>query len=124
MFLNNTMNSYQLPKQEVSDAVCVDVIDLGYLDTEWGMKQKVEFVFEINQLRESGYRHTLRKRSNVCFHEKANLSKDLTSWFGRNLPVQDQNVAGLKSLKGKTCRVEIKHNKAGERVYANIVSIL
>ena len=115
---------FELPKEEATDAVCVDVMDLGQHETSWGMKHQVELVFELGQLKTSGYRHIVRKRSNLCFHEMATLAKDIQSWLGRDLADRSHNLTGLRSLIGRACRVEIKHNKSGDKTYANIVSIL
>lgn len=59
-------------------------------------------------------------------HEKSNLRRDLTSWLGRGLTVDElHNGFDVFGLLGSACLLTITHNKNEKtgRVYANISAI-
>ena len=63
--------------------VCVDVIDRGMVDTEYGKKHKCRIVFEIDKKMADGRPFTASKIYNVNLNEKSTLRKDLQSWRGK-----------------------------------------
>lgn len=109
-------------------AVCVDVVDLGELEVTFGGKtkrqHKVNIVWQIEELRDDGKPHQLRKRYTLSLHEKAGLRKDLESWRGR--PFNEEELAGfdVEVLIGKGCMINVVHNATGGNTYANVAAIM
>jgi hypothetical protein len=112
----------------VHQAVCVDVIDLGILDVTWqGQKKqqhKVNFVWQIAEDREDGKPFLVFNRYTLSLSEKANLRKHLESWRGRAFTPEESAGFDLENVIGKNCLLNIQHKPSGDKVYANVVSIM
>ena len=110
----------------IHPAVCVDVIDLGLVETEFqGQKRlvnKVRLVFETEQKNEEGRNCTLSKSFTASLHPKAKLSEFLGKWRGR--PVVPGESIDLAKLIGACCTLVISHqqNMVG-RTYASIDAV-
>jgi hypothetical protein len=111
-------------------AVCVDVTPLKEYETEYGVKKKFKFAFEIDLIDDS--RDPVQpwvvftKPMVPSLHEKAALTKFLKDWFGRKLSEQENKALDLESLIGKSCSIVIAHEESqdGTRTYANIKLIM
>lgn len=66
-------------------AVCVDVQDLGVVDTPWGRKPKMKFVFELAEQKANGYPATASQTFTKSLHEKSALRPVIEAWLGRLL---------------------------------------
>lgn len=110
----------------IHPAVCVDVIDLGLVETEFqGQKRlvsKVRLVFETEQKNEEGRNCTLSKSFTATLHPKAKLPDFLGKWRGR--PVVPGESIDLSKLIGACCTLVISHqqNMVG-RTYASIDAV-
>ena len=80
-------------------AVCIDVVDLGMVQSTYSGKtkkqHKVHIIWQIEEKRDDGKFFTPRKRYTLSLHEKASLRKDLESWRGR--PFTDDELAGISA---------------------------
>jgi hypothetical protein len=105
-------------------AVCVDVVDLGVEETQWGKKHKVRIKWQIDEDMESGKPFLVQKKYTASLHEKANLRHDLESWRGRAFTESELAQFDLENLIGANCLVNIIH-KPGSKggTFANIASI-
>jgi hypothetical protein len=111
-------------------AVCVDVTPLKEYETEYGVKQKFKFAFEIELQDES--RDPVQpwvvftKPMVPSLHEKAALTKFLKDWFGRKLTDQENKSLDLESLIGRPASLVIGHEQSadGSKTYANIKLIM
>jgi len=107
-------------------AVCVDVTPLKEYETEYGVKKKFKFAFELDLIDSS--RDPVQpwvvfsKPLVPSLHEKAALTKVLKDWFGRKLTDQENNGLDLESLIGKPVTLIIAHEQSqdGSKTYANI----
>jgi hypothetical protein len=110
----------------IHPAVCVDVIDLGLVETEFqGQRRlvnKVRVVFETEQRTEDGRNCSLSKTFTASLHPKAKLSEFLGKWRGR--PVVPGESIDLAKLIGACCTLVISHqqNLVG-RTYASIDAV-
>ena len=110
----------------IHPAICVDVMDLGLVETEFqGQKRlvnKVRLVFETEQKNEEGRNCTLSKSFTASLHPKAKLSEFLGKWRGR--PVVPGESIDLAKLIGACCTLVISHqqNMVG-RTYASIDAV-
>ena len=111
-------------------AVCVDVTPLKEYETEYGVKQKFKFAFEIELQDES--RDPVQpwvvftKPMVPSLHEKAALTKFLKDWFGRKLTDQENKSLDLESMIGRPASLVIGHEQSadGSKTYANIKLIM
>jgi hypothetical protein len=110
----------------IHPAVCVDVMDLGPMPSEYqGQRRvapKVKLVFETEQQTDDGKRCTVTRSFTVSLHKKASLLQFLGKWRGRPL-VPGDSVA-LAKLIGACCTLVISHQKNREgKVYASIDAV-
>src|SRR5512137_769127 len=110
----------------IHPAVCVDVIDLGLVETEFqGQKRlvnKVRVVFETEQKNEEGKNCIVTRTFTASLHPKARLAEFLGKWRGR--PVGPGESIDLAKLIGANCTLVISHqqNLVG-RTYASIDAV-
>jgi len=107
-------------------AVCVDVIDLGVLQTTWGDKHKVRVVWQIEEENpDTGKRYEARKQYNLSLHEKATLRKDLEAWRGRKFNNDELEGFDLEKLLGINCQIQIVHDITEDAtIYANVQAVV
>lgn len=107
-------------------AVCVDVQDLGVVDTPWGRKPRLKFVFELAEQKANGYPATASRTFTKSVHEKSALRPVLEAWLGR--PLSSSELAKgfpyqkLKHLGG-TLTLLPAISEGGDE-YLKIVAIL
>lgn len=110
----------------IHPAVCVDVIDLGLVKSDFQgqerMVNKVRLVFESEQPTEDGRRCTISKNFTASLHPKAKLAEFLGKWRGR--PVLPGEIIDLGKLLGACCTLVISHqqNLVG-KTYASIDAV-
>jgi hypothetical protein len=109
--------------------VCVDVVDLGILPTQYGDKPKVRVVFytaDIDPITQKPYRVSGQYTNSL--HEKAGLRKTLESWWGRKLtPEEADGNVDPEALIGKNAFASIVHSSTlgkNGKPYANLGSIM
>ena len=110
----------------IHPAVCVDVMDLGLVETDFqGQKKmvnKVKLVFESEQKTDDGKVCTVSKNFTASLHPKAKLAEFLGKWRGR--PVVPGETIDLAKLLGASCTLVISHqqNMTG-KTYASIDAV-
>ena len=109
-------------------AVCVDVIDLGMVETSWEGEKRVthkcRLVFEIAERMDDDRRYVVSRQFTASLNEKASLRKFLESWRGR--PFTREELAGFNTeqLIGAPCVLQIVHVERAGKTYANIDSVM
>jgi hypothetical protein len=110
----------------IHPAVCVDVIDLGMVETEFqGQKRivpKLKLVFESEQKTEDGRSCVVSRRFTASLHPKARLAEFLGKWRGR--PVVPGESIDLSKLIGACCTLVVSHQQNPQgRTFASIDAI-
>lgn len=123
MILTNTPTSTYTPAPPgVHDAVCVDFIDLGIVDTPFGAKRKVKLTFEI-PAEADGKPYNISKTFTASLHEKATLNQFLAKWRGKPIavgePIDFRKVVGTSA----TLVVVQETNDSG-KTFAKIDTIM
>jgi hypothetical protein len=118
----------------VHNAVCYSVVDLGHhLDEKFGKRNhNVLITWEITgeriEIEKDGVKlnlpRAISKKYTLSLNEKANLRKDLQTWRGRVFTEQELQGFDIKNLVGKSCMIQVIHNKSGDKTYANIAAIM
>ena len=110
----------------IHPAICVDVMDLGLMETEFQgvrkMVNKLKLVFESEQKTEDGKSCSVSKNFTASLHPKAKLAEFLGKWRGR--PVLPGETIDLAKLIGASCTLVISHqqNLVG-KTYASIDAV-
>ena len=110
----------------IHPAVCVDVMDLGLVETDFqGVKKmvnKVKITFESEAKTDDGKPCTVFRSFSASLHPKSNLSTFLSKWRGR--PIAPGETISLDKLIGASCTLVISHqqNLSG-KTYASIDAV-
>lgn len=115
--------------------ICTRMVDLGThtKETSYGIKtnRQIILAWEIQEHRvtvdgiDKPALHT--ERFTWSFHEKSNLRMKLESWRGKRFNDDDfsgPSAFNTRNLMGAPAMLQIVHNKNGEKVYANMQSIM
>jgi hypothetical protein len=118
-------SDYQPTSMGLHQAVLVDVVDLGVLETPWGDKHKCTLVFETDEMDPEGIPLRVSKRYTLSLSEKSNLRQDLERWRGRKFePKELKKGFDLETLLGLNATIYVAHRLTEERLFANIQTIL
>jgi hypothetical protein len=130
----NETKNYTPAPEGVHQAVCVDVLDLGLVKSQFPdektgkdkFQHKVNVVWQIEEKRDDGKRYLLYKRYTLSLHEKAALRHDLESWRGRAFTFDELAGFDVEKLKTANCFINVQHKKSadGQRTYANVISVM
>lgn len=103
-------------------AVCVDVFDLGVVDTQFGKQEKIEITWQLEEVDpKSKRRFQVTQRYTPSLHEKSKLRPMLESWRGRKFTKDEERQFDIEKLIGACCQLQLIHNIKDEgRVYANV----
>lgn len=125
--------SFAPAPEGLHQAVCVDVVDRGILDTSFGPKHKVDIIWQVvpfeddgqEQRDEEGRRFQVMQRYTASLHEKALLFQHLKAWRGK--PFTEEQLKGfdLDTVIGANCQIQVVHNiGSNKKVYANVQAIV
>ena len=108
-------------------AVCVDVVDLGVLEVNFGGKakkqHKINIVWQIDEVREDNRPYQVQKRYTLSLHEKAGLRKDLESWRGRPFTPAELEGFDVEAVLNVGCMLTVIHNVKDGSTYANVAAV-
>lgn len=110
----------------VHNAVCVDVINKGLMETKFGKKTKLVIRWELDAEDEgTGKRYVIGEMYSVSLHEKANLRKMLETWRGRKFTADELRGWDIETLIGVPCQLVVAHKDTDDgNTYANVVSVV
>ena len=87
--------------------MCVDCIDLGMKESQYGPKRKMRITFEIEQRMENGKPFSVSRSFTASLHAKATLSNFLSKWRGR--PVGEGEEIDFDKLIGACATLVVSH---------------
>ena len=106
-------------------AVCCDVADLGIVEGQFGAKHCVRVYWLLAEKMTDGRPFMIGQRYTLSLHPKANLTRDLESWFGREIPENIKRAGfDLELLVGQGAFLSVVHNERDGRSFANVGSIM
>ena len=121
------------PPEGLHPGICVDVIDLGLVKTEWGDKEKIRLIWEVALFKEDGVteqlnpdfdepkRFEVRRDFGLSLSEKSALRPFLESWRGRKFTPKELEGFDLEKLLAVNCQLQLIHNITEQgRIYSNV----
>lgn len=129
-------NKFNLPPVGLKQAVCCEVLDLGfdkktYKDQATGQASErivheYQYVFQLNEVDpDTGKRFEIRsKPMNLTLGDRSTLRDFLRQWRGHDLTDAEKAPPGVDiDLKGRNALISVIHTPVGDKTYANIGSI-
>lgn len=116
-------SSFEPAPEGLWPAVCVDVVDLGMVEGQFGTKHKCRIVWEISERMKSGDPYIASKQYTVSLHEKSALHKDLKSWRGKAFTPEELAGFDVERVIGAPCQLLIAQEEKDGSVYANIQAV-
>lgn len=109
----------------VHQAVCVDVVDLGMLDSQFGTKHKISIRWQVNEAMENGKPFLVQKRYTLSLNEKATLRHDLESWRGKAFTEDESQGFDVERLLGVNAMLNVMHKKGDKGgTFANVAAVM
>lgn len=119
----NSGTDYEPVSEGVHSAVLADIIDLGKVQTAFGEKDKVRFVWLTDEADENGRTKRISKSYTKSLHEKANLRKDVEKIIGK--PLGSATSFDVERLIGAQNQLVVEHNEGTDgKVYGNVKAIM
>lgn len=124
---------YTPAPEGLHDAVCVDVIDKGMVETPWGNKHKLRILWELDLLMPEDSpgakpgqprRFLVGKTYSASLHSKSTLTTDLVAWRGKPFSPDELRGFDTEKLIGANCKLLVQHTVKDGTVYANVKAIL
>lgn len=108
--------------------VCVDVVDLGIIKTNYMgnefLKDMLRIVWQTEDKMPSGKPYIITRRYTNSTHKKAALRQHCETWRGKAFTDEEFAAFDLDQLLGKNCQIQIAHNVSNGETYANVMAIV
>ncbi len=110
----------------VHNAICVDIVDLGMVQTPWGEKPKIRIVWELPEAKmEDGRPFIVSNRYSPSLDDRSTLRKHLQTWRGKKFTDEELRGFNLETILGVSCQLMVTHNVNGKgKTYANVEGIM
>ena len=123
----DTRREFTPAPEGLHQGVCIDVVDLGLVKTQWGEKHQVEIRWQLVDLTDdtTGLPVLVLKRYTLSLNEKAKLRHHLEAWRGRKFTAEELDGFDLEKLLGVNCQIQVVHDLADDgRVWANVSAVV
>ena len=117
-------NSFLPAPTGIHQAVCVDIVDLGMVQGQYGPKHKCRLVWEIEEKMPNGKRFIVMKNYGVSLHKKAILRADLKNWRGQDFNEEEAKEFDLDKVLHAPAQLVVTHNLYEGSTYANVTAII
>lgn len=124
IYVSDSGKEFTPAPEGTHQAVCVDVIDKGEMETPWGQKRKIDIRWQISELMENGKPFIVQKRYTASLNEKAVLRHDLQAWRGKPFTFDELAQFDIETVIGANCLVNVIHRKGSKGgTFANVASV-
>ena len=125
----DTSEARHVPAAGLRNAVCVDVVDFGLVETTWDGKTRTQHKVSIIWELDADHPHfnepeRVNRRYTLSLNERASLCQDLESWRGQAFSEDEKAGFDVERLIGVRATLNVVHNPAGDRTYANVKAVL
>jgi len=114
--------------QGLHQAVCIDVIDKGIVQTQWGAKHRVQIRWALDALNERGREHWVMASYNLTLgtpSKPSALRTALESWRGKPFTAEEEAGFDLDKVIGANCQIQVIHKMGdGGKMWANVQAIV
>ena len=119
-------SDYTAAPEGLWPAVCVDVVDLGIVTTQYGAQLKIQIRWQLEERDEkTGRRFLIVQSYTPSLHEKSKLRPLLEAWRGKKFNAEELKQFDIEKLLGANCQLQIIHNIKDEgRVFANVQAVV
>lgn len=125
LIIKDEQKEYPLPPEGLHQAVCVDVIDKGEMETMYGPKHKLDVRWQLDADDPTGRPFQVMKRYTASLHEKSTLCKDLEGWRGKRFTKKEKEGFDVEHMIGANCQVQVVHNLSDDgRKWANVQAVV
>lgn len=119
---------FQLCPQGPQQAVCCDVVDLGWETTMWDgqprRQHKIRIKWQSAKCMADGRPFLVQKKYTLSLDKKANLTKDLEAWRGRPFTEKEAEAFDLETLIGVNCFIMVTHTQRKNNTYADVMTVM
>jgi hypothetical protein len=128
--IKDSKKEYTPAPQGLHQAVCIDVVELGLVTTQYKGEPYTRRCSEVRWVIEdmdpkTGKQIMVTKRYTESLHKKATLRLHLESWRGRKFTDEELKGFDIEKLIGANCQLQIAHNITSDGdVYANIQAVV
>lgn len=107
-------------------AVCVDVVDLGIVQSSFGPQVKIQIRWQLEEKDpKTGKRFLVVQSYTPSLHEKSRLRPMLEAWRGKKFSKEEEKQFDIEKLLGVNCQLQIIHNIKNEgQTYANVQAVV
>lgn len=109
-------------------AVAVDVVALGLVDTQYGKKEMVKIVWQIDEEDTEAKpprRFQVSRRYGLTLDKRSTLRKDLETWRAKKFTKEELEAFDLEKLLGANCQLQVVHNVTDDGgTYANVQAVV
>ncbi len=106
-------------------AVCCDVVDRGKVDGKFGPKHLVRLVWQLESMMPDGKPYLIDRNYTLTLGERSALRRDLESWAGKPLTLEQAAGFDLEKLVGVTCTLVVtqKPSREGDMMFSNVTAV-
>lgn len=123
MAITVSISNYELPNEGPQAAVLADVIDLGIVDSKFGKKHKVNFVWILAEKDTQDKQKRVYERFTLSLNEKAGLRKRLTQ-LGAKFDAKTKDF-DVEQYVGTQATLVITYNDGdGGKKFANVLAAM
>lgn len=109
-------------------AVCCDVVEQYGVETQYGPKNKIKFVFQTRDLIEegpmAGKPWLVSTSMNANLSDKGRMLPFLESWRSRKFTKDELKAFDVEQVLGANAIIQVVHAESGGKTYANIQTII
>ena len=128
LLIREVKTNYQPASAGTHAAVCVDVVDMGFVESTFDGKskkqRKIRIVWQIDEIRDDGKPFQVSRLYTLSLNEKSTLRRDLESWRGRPFTSDELTGFDIDSILGAPALLNLTRVNKGDATYANVKSIM
>jgi hypothetical protein len=105
-------------------AVCVDVVEMRDVATQWGPKTMIRLVWQTEETLDSGKPALISSRFGASLSDKSRLRPFIEAWRGKAFTPDELKKFDLEVLLGVNAVMQVTHVNKDGKVYDNISAIM
>lgn len=130
IIVKENKKDYTPVPEGLHQGVCIDVVELGLVTTQWQGQTYTRRMSEIRWVVEevdpkTGKQHMLRRRFTESLSKKSALRPFLESWRGKKFTDDELKGFDIEKLIGANCQLQVIHNPGSDgTIYSNVQAVV